>query len=93
MCSSDLRCREQPGAEAGIRQGEIMLQAQGTISPLKEGNGVGTVVGIAVDQPITFGIALIEVTGPFLGDGTRGTAADRLGSPLSRLPPRADRAA
>lgn len=75
---------EQLAAEAAIRQGEIMLQHQGAIGSLKQGHGVCTVVGVAIDEPIKFGIGPIEIPGPFLGFGSGRTAADGLG--CTRLP-------
>jgi len=70
---------EQPAAEAGIRQDEIVLQGQGAIGSLKQGQGVCTVVGVAIDEPVKFGIGQMEIPGPLLGGGAGRTAADGLG--------------
>ncbi len=70
---------EHPAAEAGIRQGEIMLQYQGAIGFLQQDHGVCGVVGVAIDQASEFGIGPIDLPGPWLGVGSSWTAADGLG--------------
>ncbi len=52
---------EQPTAQDWLCQGEIIFQDQGTIAPLKQGNGVSAIVSVTIDKSVNIRVGIVKI--------------------------------